>query len=178
VDTNLNERDGNDAESVNLMGRMFIAMLEDIASRRRTLDRDTLKPVWIYLDEASDYLSNDKTFIQILTKAAEQKVGLTVAYQYEGQDGVDPSIEKALRNASIHSRCLKRGLVELTINGEPLTLHPRKFEFTRDEPQMDTKEYDALRERLAAAFPYKEPPPQSPKNGPAAGVEKGVTRNY
>lgn len=153
VDTDLFK---NGAVGAALMGRMFIALIENMASRRQK----AAKPIWVVIDEASDYLTKtDPSFVQILIKAAGAKVGMTVAYQFRGL--IDFAIEKALENAEIQSVCEQRGTVELTIEERPSTLSVSRLEFT-EEPQMLPEKYIELRRRLAADYPYKqasEPPP-------------------
>lgn len=143
----------NGPDGANLLGRLIIALLENLATRRM---KNPDKPVWVYIDEASDYLTNDPHFKQILIKAAAAKVGTTVAYQYKGL--VDKSIEDALENAEIHSNCVERGKVELTIEERPMTLPVKQLEFIDNEPQMGQDDYKKLREWLAFAYPYKTAP--------------------
>jgi hypothetical protein len=129
----------NDDEGTNLMGRMFIAMLNDAMMRRMKLANK--KPIYVYLDEAADYLSFDKSFIKILTRAGEARVGMTVAYQFKGQPGVDGEMEKALNNASIHSECIAPGAVDVTINQRTkLTLPVKRFEF-KEQDRMKEEDY-------------------------------------
>jgi hypothetical protein len=147
----------NDDEGTNLMGRMFIAMLNDVMMRRMKLTEK--KPIYVYLDEAADYLTFDKSFIKILTRAGEARVGMTVAYQFKGQPGVDGEMEKALNNASIHSECVEPGTVEVVINQRTkLSLPIKRFEF-KEQDRMDEEDYKRLRAELAAKYPYKAPPP-------------------
>lgn len=142
----------NGAVGAALMGRLFIALIENISARRQRAP----KPIWVYIDEASDYLSkNDPSFVQIYTKAAGAKVGMTVAHQYTGQ--LDPRIEEALNNAEIHSLCEQRGTVQLNVEERPLTLPIKELEFTR-EPQMLPEEYKQMRELLVFHYAYKTAP--------------------
>lgn len=157
----------NDAVGTALMGRLFIALLENVASRRQRAP----KPIWVVIDEASDYLyQSDPAFIQILIKAAGAKVGMTVAYQTKGL--IDPKIEKALEVAEIHSVCEQRGRVELSIEERPLSLPVSQLEFERED-QMERKHYDAMRAKLAADYPYQtpKPKPQAEKFDPTAEAE-------
>jgi hypothetical protein len=154
IDTD-NEKNGD--EGTNLMGRLFIAMLREVMQRRTKLDNKT--PIYVYIDEAADYLRYDKSFIQILTKAGEARIGMTVAYQYKGQDGVDPGVEKALNNASIHSECIAVGDVEVTINQRTtLTIPVQRFEF-KEQNKMEYDDYKRMRARLGIQYPYQAPPP-------------------
>ncbi len=149
-----------------LMGRLFIALIESLAARRQK----ATKPIWVVVDEASDYLSkNDPSFVQILVKAAGAKVGMTVAHQYRGQ--LDLKIEEALENAEIQSVCPQRGRVELTVEERPLTLNVDPFEFER-EPQMDRIEYAQMRAELANAYPYKKPLTVSEQIAPRSLTQK------
>jgi hypothetical protein len=155
VDTDI---EANGEDGTNLLGRLIIGLMETLATRRNKLDEDTLKPVWFYMDEAADYIKGDHKFVQILTKARSSRVGATVAYQYLGQIE-SPPVEKALENAAIHSVCIQRGSVELTIEENKLpALTIRPYTFINDEPQMVGDEYDSMRKRLASDHPYKAPP--------------------
>lgn len=164
VDTEVQGRNG--AVGGSLMGRLFIALMEDIARKRQKAS----KPIWVVIDEASDYLTkNDPHFTQILAKAAGAKVGMTVAYQYKGQ--IDPAIEKALENAEIHSLFEQRGMAQLTIEERPLFLAISPLEFDH-EPHMEGEEYADMRRRLAALYPYK--PAARPRD--AAGGDEPLTQ--
>lgn len=129
----------NDDVGTALMGRLFIALLENVASRRQKAQ----KPIWLVIDEVSDYLTKiDPSFVQILIKAAGAKVGMTVAYQTRGL--IDPSIEKALENAEIHSLCEQRGTVELTVEERPLPpLEVEKLEYSPEVEALGISEADA-----------------------------------
>jgi hypothetical protein len=154
VDTDLG---ANGEDGTNLLGRLIIALMEQLSTRRNRLDEQSLKPVWFYMDEAADYIKGDHKFMQILTKARSSRVGTTVAYQYLGQIE-SPPVEKALENAEIHSVCTQRGTVELTIAEKPSVLSVRPLDFER-LPQMKQEEYKAFRETMALAHPYKHVPP-------------------
>jgi hypothetical protein len=150
VDTDLNE---NGADGTNLLGRLIIALLEQLTTRRNKEDESRLTPVWCYIDEASDYLKeSDPKFVQILTKARSSRIGMTVAYQYRGLVGAD--VERALENAEIHSECVQRGSVELSVEEKKSRLAVSQLEFSR-EAQMDRKDYRALRDRLRELYPHR-----------------------
>lgn len=146
----------NDVVGAALMGRLFIALIENLASRRQKAP----KPIWIIIDEATDYLAQkDPRFVQILIKARAAKVGVTVAYQTRGL--IDPTIEKTLEIAEIQSRCEQRGRIELTVEERPLTIPVSELEFDRKD-QMGREHYTAMRERMAHDYPYQTPK-QKPK---------------
>jgi hypothetical protein len=148
----------NDADGTALMGRLFIALIENLAAGRQK----AAKPIWVVIDEASDYLGKmDPRFKEILKKAAGAKVGMTVAYKTKGD--IDPGIEKALSNAEIQSFCKQRGTVELIVEERPLPPLPiSRLEFT-EEPQMSDDAYIEMRARLAAQYPYKKASPPKKK---------------
>jgi hypothetical protein len=150
VDTDMQK---NGTDGVSLLGRLIIALVSKLANDRM---KNPGPPVWVYVDEAADYLIRDATFKEIYTKAAEAKVGLTVAYQYLGQIE-NPVVEKALQNASIHSECICKGTVKLEINRVPSTLVVQKLEF-KEEERMEPEEIAALNERLASDYPYARAP--------------------
>jgi hypothetical protein len=156
VDTDLGT---NGEDGTNLLGRLVIALMEQLSTRRNKLDEKSLKPLWFYMDEAADYIKGDHKFVQILTKARSSRVGVTVAYQFLGQIE-SPPVEKALENAEIHSVCTQRGTVELTIAENSSILPVRPLEFSEiPQMQMTREEYRAFREAMALAHPYKHVPP-------------------
>ncbi len=166
VDTDLatNGKDGT-----NLLGRLMIALVEQLSTGRNRLDEKKLKPLWLYLDEASDYIEADEKFVQILIKARSSRIGATVAYQYRGL--VDPRVEKALENAEIQSECKEKGHVDLQIAEKPITLPVARLEFT-DLPQMNRLDYIAVRARMRRGWPKSAMPEPSmfrAAEAPAAG---------
>lgn len=159
VDTDLN---ANGEDGTNLLGRLIIGLMEQLSTRRNKLDESSLKPVWLYIDEAADYIKTDSRFEQILTKARSSHIGATVAFQYRGQ--VDPKIEKALEIAEIQSVCVQKGTVAMTIaDTEQPPLPVPRLEFNH-EPQMTREEYKQLREWQSYAYPYKASPPPKDTN--------------
>lgn len=148
VDT---DRAENGKEGANILGRLIIALIDQLSSKRTKLPESTLKPVWVYIDEAHDYIAQDHIFADILEKARAQRIGITVAHHHTGQ--VDPRIEQSLQNAGIKSRCRDIGSVQVQTRRENLTLPVERLDFDH-EPQMKREEYAALRARLKGKYPY------------------------
>lgn len=151
VDTNRN-RFGKDG--ANLLGRLVIALIDSLSSRRTEMDEAALKPVFVYIDEAQDYIQQDEIFADILEKARAQKIGVTVAHHHKGQ--IDKRVEQSLENSGIKSECLDKGSVAITTRRDHFTLHGDKLDFDRDDLQMGKDGYQKLRQQLRERFPYKQ----------------------
>jgi hypothetical protein len=66
-------------------GRYFIARLLQAAEERMFLKRGTRMPVYAYIDEASDYISEEKNIEELINKARKQRVALVIANQMASQ---------------------------------------------------------------------------------------------
>lgn len=80
------------------LGRFFIALVT-LAAQQRDVSKP-LRSVWFYVDEASTYLNE---FIEeILDRAREAKVGLTLAHQHLAQlRKISPQLEASVLNTSV-----------------------------------------------------------------------------
>ncbi len=155
VDTN-----GMGDEGTNLMGRLFIAMLDQLSERRTRLNEDTLKPIFCVLDEAQDYIKNDAKFARILEKARAQKVAMTVAHHHTGQ--IDPRIEQSLENAGIKTECKNLGGVTIRTRDRDYLIPIKPLAFDHPPQQMHPDEYRQMRERLDQQFGIKRTTPAEP----------------
>jgi clan AA aspartic protease (TIGR02281 family) len=150
VDTNL-AKFGE--EGANVFGRLIIALINQLSSQRSEQDEQKLKPVFVYVDEAQDYIKQDAMFANILEKARAQKIAMTVAHHHKGQ--IDPRIEASLENAGIKSECHDIGSVTVKTRRETMTLPIGKLEFNDPAWKMTDGDYRKLRRRLQAHYPYR-----------------------
>jgi hypothetical protein len=59
-----------------LFGRFFISLI-----LQATLQRASNKPVFVYIDECADYISNDENVATLIDQARKQRVGFVFAHQ-------------------------------------------------------------------------------------------------
>jgi hypothetical protein len=149
VDTN---RAKFSKEGANVFGRLIIALIDQLSSQRSEHDEQKLKPVFVYIDEAQDYIQSDALFTDILEKARASKIAMTVAHHHKGQ--IDPRIEQSLENAGIKSHCHDIGSVTVKTRRASLDLPVNKFDFNGDW-RMPDERYRSLRNRLRLRHPYK-----------------------
>lgn len=139
-------------DGANIFGRLIIALIDQLSNYRTDHDEKSLKPVFVYMDEAQDYIERDAIFADILEKARAQQVGMTVAHHFKGQ--VDTRAEQSLENAGIKSECLDIGTVQVRTRREQFALPVKKLEFEQ-EPQLTRDEYKLMRAKLAHDSPSK-----------------------
>ncbi len=84
-------------------GRYFIARLLQAAEERMFLSPGTRLPVYCYLDEASDYISEEENIEELINKARKQNVALIIANQMESQIKL-PVVRDALSRVAIQCR--------------------------------------------------------------------------
>lgn len=81
-------------------GRYFIAKLLQAAEERMMLKRSERLPVYAYIDEASDYISEEENVEELLDKARKQNVAFIFANQRASQITL-PTVREALSRAAI-----------------------------------------------------------------------------
>lgn len=64
-------------QNCRVFGLLFIAMLKQMA-QRRGLGK---LPLFLYVDEAHDYIANDESIVQMLDQARKRNVGITLSHQ-------------------------------------------------------------------------------------------------
>ena len=84
-------------------GRYFIARLLQAAEERMFLSRDARLPVYVYIDEAADYISEEENIEELINKARKQNVALIIANQMESQI-TSPIVRDALSRVAIQCR--------------------------------------------------------------------------
>lgn len=142
-------------DGANLLGRLIIALIDDLSSKRTDYDESSLKPVFVVIDEAHDYIQKDEIFADILEKARAQRIGITVAHHHKGQ--IDTRIEQSLEQGGLKTTCTDTGLVHIKTRKSEFDMRVDRLEFTHD--QMRPVDYEYLRKWMAFTYPYKEPPP-------------------
>lgn len=171
VDTNLADFG---EEGTNVFGRLIIALINQLSNRRAKEDEKKLKPVFVYIDEAQDYIRQDTMFANILEKARAQKIAMTVAHHHKGQ--LDPRIEASLENAGIKSECLDLGSVSVKTRRSSMMLPVQKFEFDHEDWQMHPTRYQTLRAFLRAKYPYH--PAAAPRLSPVSDDDQPLTQKF
>ncbi|WP_157083607.1 hypothetical protein [Bradyrhizobium manausense] len=71
---------------VRFFGRFVLALIGNAVAERAAMTDERAKiPTYVYLDEAYQYIKDDKNFVGMLARARKQYIGLTVAQQWLGQ---------------------------------------------------------------------------------------------
>lgn len=148
VDTN---RDVNGKDGAALLGRLIIALIDQLSGRRTNQPGP---PLFCIVDEAQDYIANDDIFADILEKARSSKIGMTVAHHHLKQ--LEARVIASLENTGIKSRCEDVGSVHIKTRRAEFDLAISPLEFER-EPQMERLEYKTMREVFRIKYPYKAP---------------------
>lgn len=66
------------------IGKILISLLQSISFQKAGLEKEERKPVYLYIDEFQDFVSD--SMIRILTQGRKYKMYLTIANQFVGQD--------------------------------------------------------------------------------------------
>jgi hypothetical protein len=72
-------------EGTELLGRFFLALINQAAAQRSSLPAEQRLPCYVYVDECHNYIRNDPKIQVILAEARQQNVGVILAHQYLGQ---------------------------------------------------------------------------------------------
>jgi hypothetical protein len=81
-------------------GRFFIAKLLQATEERMLLTKGDRLPVFAYIDEATDYIADEKNIAELIDRARKQRVALILAHQREEQIK-SPNVFDALRHVGI-----------------------------------------------------------------------------
>ena len=155
-------------EGTNVFGRLIIALIDQLSSQRSEMEEGKLKPVFVYIDEAQDYIQSDALFTDILEKARASKIAVTVAHHHTGQ--IDPRIEHSLSNAGIKSKCEDIGRVSAKTRRASFDLPVSRLDFSDPVWTMSQQDYKSFRELLRSRYPYRTVEPAAK----AAGVDDDV----
>ncbi len=158
-------------------GRYFIARLMQATEERMLIPRASRLPVFAYIDEAGDYISDEQNIAELIDKARKQKIALTLAIQRTG-DIANANVLDALRRAAIQCWGRVQPKWNIAIDGaEPIeiTVPPVDFgDMTRmSEEQFQTILAD-MRKRFSVSAEIVSPPSapiQRARPGPAPVTE-------
>jgi hypothetical protein len=145
-------------------GRFFIAKLLQATEERMFVPRDKRLPVFVYIDEAQDYIKHDEHIRDLTEKARKQNISLTVA-THEIQD-FDETVRNALKKVAIQfwpSANYPKWMVSVT--GKPpveLTVPPIDFQ---NYSRMSKAQFQAIRADMHTRFSV--PPEEKPTPPPA-----------
>ena len=133
-------------------GRYFIARLLQAAEERMLIDRGKRLPVYAYIDEAADYLSEEENIEELISKARKQKVAITVANQFESQIKL-PIARDALSKAAIQCRGMpapegQTPAWRMSINAaEPVSINVPNVRF-REMPKISDRAFDLMQQEM------------------------------
>jgi hypothetical protein len=155
-------------------GRYFIARLLQAAEERMFVSRGARLPVYVYLDEASDYIAEEENIEELINKARKQNIALIIANQMESQI-TSPVVRDALSRVAIQCRGEPGDVGEppkwdIAIgNREPVQILVPNVNFA-DMPKMSTIHYELMLADMRRRFSspagtshqgngHAEPPP-------------------
>lgn len=154
------DKDDLTSEGSSLLGRFFLAMLNRVVQARSRYDEFSLKPVWVYLDEAQNYIESDDRFAEMLTDARQRRIGLTVAH-HDWRQISSPKVKLGLEGAGIRTTTVARGTAEVSFrNGPAYQIPYSDFQF-RNAEQMTPEEYASVRADNQAKYGIVIPAPPS-----------------
>jgi hypothetical protein len=168
-------------------GRYFIARLLQAPEERMFLKRGSRLPVYVYIDEASDYISEEENIEELISNARKQNVALIIANQMESQIK-SPIVRDALSRVAIQCRgqAARRGETprwDISIGSEePVEIQVPNVNFA-DMPKMSERAFNAMLSEMRNRFsspagyeaaheeepeetPPEEPPKQERPQGP------------
>jgi len=133
-------------EGSEIFGRFVIAQLLS-AAQQRANDRHRL-PVYVYIDEAQDYIANDENIATIVDQARKMKVGVSFSHQRESQIK-NANVLDALKHCAIQFLPTRQYYFNLTVKGAlPIEIYSPLVERERRAPP---KQYP----RVAASPPLE-----------------------
>lgn len=116
-------------EGTNIMGRYFIGSILAAARERASLDQGKRKPVYVFIDEAHDYISNDRNIATLLDQARKMNVALIMAHQRSKQIE-NANVLDALKTTKIkfantnNQACLSHLAPSMNVNKEYIAKMP------------------------------------------------------
>jgi hypothetical protein len=145
-------------ETCALFGRFFLASLLRLVNRRVAGGL----PVYVYADEAHQYIAQEEAVTDLIRKARRQKVSLTLANHKHG-DITSNTVKQALQGAAIQCRPSQSHKWIITVrDGLPVEVTPPNVNFDR-MPKMTPAQWQGIMDGMHACF---SPPPkeQTKKN--------------
>ena len=155
-------------------GRFFITKLLQATEERMVIGRGARLPVFAYIDEAGDYISEEENIAELIDKARKQKVGLIIANQREEHiksanvlDAMSRVAIKAVGQAA--ARPHEPPNWTLTVSGgEPIPVSVRNVRF-QDQLRMSSGEYADMLSDMRRRFSNTS----APSKAPSAAEDKG-----
>jgi hypothetical protein len=146
-------------------------MLNRVVQARAPFDEFALKPVWVYLDEAQNYIESDDRFAEMLTDARQRRMGLTVAH-HDWRQIASPKVKLGLEGAGIHTKTIRRGRAAVSFRGgNSYEIPYLDFQFRNAEP-MTPEEYASVRAANQTNYGIVTPPP------PTIRVDQDATTDF
>jgi hypothetical protein len=154
-------------EGMEIFGRLFLAMLLQ-TSRRRVNYNGPKPPIFCYVDEAQNFISQDIRTRNMLNEVRSQNIGMTFSPQR--LTDVDlPQVRAALEDSKIRVRTTK-GSASVQIGHEEATkrytVHFDDFRYYHEghpnswAPQMSPLEFEDIKAQMRAR--YCAAPPREP----------------
>jgi hypothetical protein len=148
-------------------GRFFIAKLLQATEERMVIGRGARLPVFAYIDEASDYISEEENIAELIDKARKQKVGLIIANQRQEHikssnvlDALSRVAIKAVGQAA--ARQNEPPNWTLTISGGgPISVSVPNVQF-QDQLRMSPEEYSEMLGDMRRRFSTTSVPSKTP----------------
>lgn len=132
-------------------GRYFIARLLQATEERMFLSKASKLPVFVYLDEASDYISDEKNIAEIIDRARKQKVSLTAAVQRTSQI-TNANVLDALKRAAIQCWGQKQPIWNLALDrSDPIQVNVPLVDFGTF-PQMTDSQWGAILQEMRRRY--------------------------
>jgi len=141
-----------------LLGRFFIAKLLQATEERMLIDKADRLPVYVYIDEATDYIAEEENIAELINKARKQKVAMVFAAQSES-DIRSPRVLAALQRTGIRDVLTAKGWAKRTFSyGYSCEVKVPPADFSR-LPQMSSKDQVNLRNAMRYWYttPHFEP---------------------
>ena len=130
-----------------LLGRFFIAKLLQATEERMLIDKADRLPVYVYIDEATDYIAEEENIAELINKARKQKVAMVFAAQSES-DIRSPRVLAALQRTGIRDELTAKGWAKRTFSyGYSCEVKVPPADFSR-LPQMSSKDQVNLRNAM------------------------------
>jgi hypothetical protein len=139
-------------------GRYFIARLLQATEERMLLPKASRLPVFAYIDEATDYIADEKNIAEMIDKARKQRVGLILAHQRVSHIR-SPNVLDALEHVGIKFKCLKPGAAALTVVDEfndPVNVEVPPVSF-HDAPPMSDADFARMEAEMDQRYGAKNP---------------------
>jgi hypothetical protein len=133
-------------------GRYFIARLLQAMEERMFVSKGERTPVFAYIDEATDYISEEENIAELIDKARKQNVALILSHQRLEQIR-SANVLDALKHVAIQCQGAKPPTFNISLSGaEPVPVQVTNVRFDQF-PQMTNSEHQQLmaqmRERYA-----------------------------